>query len=164
MFDLAVIESDGNGGDVQLLGNDLAVIKGVENQIFLALFGGNIEQSTVNNNSTEADSKDFWGNKLFLPNEPNLQFNSETERVLNNTPLTSSGRTIIESAVKKDLDFFTDFGTVDITVDIVSDDRLNINIKAIQQIQKEKIIIVKLKKKATGDWFIMDFNNDFYFG
>lgn len=162
-FDLAIIESNGNGGDAQLVGNDLAVVYGLENQIFFALFGGNIEQST-NSSITEPDSKDWWGNNLFMPNNPSIQFNSETERALNSTALNSSGRIVIENAMKKDLDFFSEFGTVNLTVEIVSDDRLNVRIRVTQEKSKEKIMIVKLKKKTDGDWFIMDFNNDFYFG
>lgn len=161
--DLALIESDGNGGDVQLVGNDLAVIFNTENQIFLALFGGNIEQST-NTSNIVADSKDWWGNNLLMPSNSSIQFNSLTERTLNTTPLTSSGRGIIENAIKKDLEFFSEFGTVDVNVVIVSDDRINITIKTMQAQSKERVILVKLKKKATGDWFILDFNNDFYFG
>lgn len=162
-WDVALIESDGNGGDAQLVGNDLAVIFNTENQIFLALFGGNIEQST-NTSITVPDSKDWWGNNLFMPSNSSTQFNSLTERTLNNTPLTSAGRGIIENAIKKDLEFFSEFGTVDVKVIIVSDDRINIEIKTMQVQSKEKIILVKLKKKGTGDWFILDFNNDFYFG
>lgn len=162
-FDVGLIESDGNGGDVQLMGNDLAVILNTENQVFLAFFGGNKEQST-NPSNIPADSKDYWANGLFMPSDPSIQFNSETERALDNTPLTSSGRGIIENAMKKDLEFFSVFGTVDVRVEIVSDDRINAFIRTKQSKSKERVILVKLKKKATGDWFILDFNNDFYFG
>jgi len=163
-WDYAIIESGGNGGDYQLVGNDLAVIYGPENQFFLALFGGNIEQSSTSN-ITEPDSKDWWGNKSLMPGQESLWFNSATERALNETAVTSSGRLVIENAAKQDLDYFSKFGTVNVRVEIVSDDRLNMKISATLENSKEVVVIIRLKKKATGDWSIMDFSlEDFYFG
>ena len=64
MFDLAVIEN-GNGGDIQVFGNDLAIVNGIENMPYLGMFGGNLEQSTVDNEVTEF-SLDWWGNDLLM--------------------------------------------------------------------------------------------------
>ena len=44
-WDLAILES-GNGGDVSMNGSDLAVYYLDENDIYLRMFGGNIEQDT----------------------------------------------------------------------------------------------------------------------
>src|SRR5690606_6946193 len=90
-FDVAIGEAEGNGGDIKLLGNDLAVIYSHENQVYLALFGGNVEQSTPAQETTET-TEDWWGNNLLFGGDAAKQFNSETERALNNTALNSAGR------------------------------------------------------------------------
>ncbi|MCE3278022.1 MAG: hypothetical protein K0S44_213 [Bacteroidetes bacterium] len=159
-FDVAVIETL-NGGDVQIKGSDLALVFGLENMIYLAMFGGNVEQSTEA--EVPVQSFDWWGNRLLFRDTPSAQFNSETERTLNNTPLTSAGRVTIENAIKKDLEFLEDFGaTVEVKVSIVATDRINVSIRVVFEAKGEKIIIINFKKKADGDFFIADFNNDFY--
>jgi len=162
-WDLSLIESEGNGGDYQLLTNDFASVFNDENVIFLALFGGNIEESTPSK-VTRAQSFDWWGNNLLMRGQPEIQFNSQTERALNTTALTSSGRIVIENAMKKDLEFLKENGDLTISVKIVSDDRIHLSIRYIAAIGRERITVVNLKKKATGDWSILDFNDDFYFG
>lgn len=162
MWDLAIISTD-NGGDVQLKGNDLVVVNGTENMLYLGMFGGNVEQVT-NNTVVEVESFDWWGNNLFMPSEKAIQFNSIVEKTLNSTALTSSGRAIIENAIKKDLEFFSPFGTVEVTVTIVATDRIDVTIKTKQNQGQATITVINFKKKASGDWFILDFNNDFFFG
>lgn len=163
IFDL-VINDKGDGGDAVMLGHDLAITKSSQNMIYLGLFGGNIEQST-NNTVTEVQSFDFWGNNLLMRSDPSIQFNSTTERILKTTPLNSAGRVTIQNAIKKDLEFFKDFGTiVDVIVTIVSDDRISAVIQSLQDSSEEIITVVNFKKQANGDWYILDFNNDFYFG
>jgi phage gp46-like protein len=160
-FDVAIVETL-NGGDVQLNGNDLAVINGIENMIYLALFGGNVEASTQTR-FVQVQSFDYWANALFMKNTPSQQFNSETERALNNTPLTSSGRVLIENAIKKDLDFFKNVGaTVDITVLIVATDKITINIKVTIPQEQTTLTIINLRKTTDGDFFILDFDTDFF--
>lgn len=160
-FDLAVIESDGNGGDLQMVGNDLAVVRGIENMPYLGMFGGNVEQVTKNK-VDEVESFDWWGNNLLMPANQSIQFNSITEKALNSTPLTSSGRVIIENAIKKDLQFLADSATIEVTVTIVSTDRINVKIKIAQKTGSEKVTIINFKKSANGDFFLLDFNNDFF--
>ncbi len=159
-FDLAIIETL-NGGDFQLQGNDLAVVNSIENMIYLALFGGNIEESTQQS-FIQAQSFDYWGNSFLTPDQ---QFNSDTERTLNSTPLTTSGRVIIENAIKKDLDFFKVFGaTVTVSVSIIATDKLSVNIKVMFPNQQASMTIINFRKAASadGDFFILDFNDDFF--
>jgi hypothetical protein len=73
-MDLAIIET-GNGGDLQLVGNDLAMVNGIENMPYLGMFGGNIEESTVNK-VEKLQSFDWWGNNLLMPGNQSIQFNS----------------------------------------------------------------------------------------
>lgn len=157
-WDLAIIET-GNGGDLILNGNDLGVVKGIENMPYLGLFGGNVEQITSADKIS--DSKDWWGNDLLMKSNPSIQFNSIIEKTLNTTGLTSAGRIVIENAIKKDLEFLAEQATISVTVTITATDRIDINIRVeIDSILK--VIILNFKKIADGDWVITDFNNDFF--
>lgn len=134
-MDLKVIESL-NGGDLVKNPKDLQVIYGFQNMPYLALFGGNVEESTPEVRVEGRQYFDWWLNNLFFPKDASVQFNSETERTLNTVPLTSQGRVQIEQAVIKDLEFFRDIGDaqVRVAVSIVSDDRVIIGIQIGQQI------------------------------
>lgn len=155
-FDLAIRETN-NGGDLIYLGRDLSVVNSIENMIYLGMFGGNIEQST--STSPVADAKDYWANNIFMNSDPVQQFNSETERALNTVPLTSSGRVLIENAIKKDLQFLASQATITVSVSIVATDRIDVTIT--MKVDKEiKIIVVTFKKQTNGD-FNIDFNSDF---
>jgi hypothetical protein len=127
-MDLLVIESNGNGGDLVKKPKDLAVIEGLQTMPYLALFGGNVEASTGKRLATE-QAFDYWGNTVFAPNDQKLQMNSQTERALINTPLTSAGRAIIENAVKQDLIFMKDFCKVAVAVTIPNVDKVLIGIR-----------------------------------
>lgn len=162
-FDHAIGESQGNGGDLQLLGNDLALVYGNENQVYLALFGGNVEQNTPAL-ITNAQTEDYWGNNLFWPNDPSKQFNSNTERTLNTTALNSAGRITIENAVKSDLKFLVDMGaTVTVNVTIPSVNLVTIMIRTVYKDGIRRMTIIKFGKQFTdGDFSLVDFNEDFF--
>lgn len=129
-MDLLVIEN-GNGGDIKQSGNDLLMQGGFGNMIYLAMFGGNIQGVTKEKLPTE-ESKDWWGNNLLMPQDASIQFNSLTEKTLMEVALNSSGRIIIEQAVKKDLDFMKSFSVVTVTVTIPATDKVKINVKITQ--------------------------------
>jgi hypothetical protein len=158
-MDLAVLET-GNGGDLQLKGNDLAMVFGYENNVYLALFGGNVEQVTPPNRVPGTEDFSWWGNRLLMPSNQSNQFNSITERTLKTTPLTSAGRLIIENAVKKDLEFMAAFAKVKVDVVIVATDVVNINIET-RQLDGQPSITIITYNPTTGD-FNIDFNNDFF--
>lgn len=86
MMDLKLINTL-DGGELVQSGNDFATVSGVENTVYLALFGG---------------SK-WVGN--FLTDKP---YQSETEKTLNTVTLNSDGRLQIEQAVNKDLQYLND--------------------------------------------------------
>lgn len=160
MFDPVIIET-GNGGDLQLVGNDLGVVFNIENMIYLALFGGNKEEVTKVK-IVEVESFDYWANNLLMPGNPSQQFNSITEKTLDKVALNSEGRILIENAIKKDLEFLYDFGvTYTVTASIQSDDRLRVEIKIFLDKTKPTVTIINFKKSADGDFFILDFNDDF---
>jgi hypothetical protein len=161
MFDLAIIET-GSGGDLQLLGNDLAVVNGIENMAYLGMFGGNLEQSTVDNEVNEF-SLDWWGNTLLMKSNPSIQMNSIVERTLNSTPLTSAGRLVIENAIKYDLVFLEKIigSQIEVSVSIISDDRIDVTLR-INFLKETRVTVIKFKKQSDGDFSIFDFNQDFY--
>lgn len=122
----------GNGGELIRTAKDLSVISGFENMPYLAMFGGNTEASTPVTRQEDEQAFDWWANSLLFPNDESIQMNSLTERTLRQVPLTSSGRKIIEEAVKKDLDFMKDFAKVSVDVSIPATDRAQINIKVVR--------------------------------
>lgn len=158
MWDISIIET-GNGGDMQMNGSDFAVVTGIENMPYLGMFGGNVEQSTGVDKL--ADAKDWWANDLLMKSKPSIQMNSLVERVLNNTPLTTGGRIVIENAIKKDLEFLQEQAQIEVTAIIEATDRIKISIRvAIDSVTK--VIVANFKKIADGDWVISEFNDDFY--
>ena len=162
MFDLAISEANGNGGDLKIIGNDLTTVESIENMPYLGMFGGNVAASTTNDPvPTTSQRFDWWGNNVLMPSEQSIQFNSSVERILNTTPLTSSGRQTIEEAIKDDLKFLADSAKIEVAVSIISVDTININIRIIRTGVDQKIVTLVFQKATDGDWFLLDFNTDF---
>lgn len=141
-----------DGGDLVKNPKDLAMILGLENMPLLALFGGNVEASTPVQRLANQESFDWWGNNLLMASDPSIQFNSETERLLNNVALSSSGRLQIEETVKKDLAFLSPFADIKAEVKLVSVDRIAIGLK----IEQKKIVFIwDVTNKGLTDAFKM---------
>jgi len=127
MSDLKIILTP-EGGDFELVGPDLVVINGFQNMPLIGLFGGNRKEST--REYTEAEQRgDWWGNSYFMPNNSDIQFNSDLERLLYNVALTSESRLQIEQTVKRDLKFMLGFSTFTVSVSLIYVDQIEINIK-----------------------------------
>ena len=103
----------------------------LDNMPLLALFGGNREQSTPTQRNVNEKYFDWWGNSLMLDN-PEAQFNSETERVMHSVALNSFGRVQIEEAIKRDLSFMKPFAQITVRTEILDQNILKINIKLIK--------------------------------
>jgi hypothetical protein len=161
MMDLAITEENNNGGDLILIGNDLAMVFGIENMPYLAMFGGNPGFPTKNK-VVEEQSFDWWGNNLLMAGNQSIQLNSLTELTLRKVALNSSGRIQIEEAIKKDLEFLSAFATVTVSASIVSLDHIRIEIKILQNDGLSSVKIINLRKTLDGDFSISDFNNDFF--
>ena len=125
-----------DGTDLELIGVDLVSIDGFQNMPLLGLYGGNFEESTKVFNLAELRS-DWWGNEMLDFDNPSVQMNSKLERTLINTALNSAGRIEIEETVKKDLEFMTTFGDLEVTVSIVDVDRISIYIKITEPSNEE---------------------------
>jgi hypothetical protein len=136
MTDLQIIEK-GNGGDLVIGKSDLRIVEGFTSMPYLALFGGNVEQNTPTERLTSSQYFDFWGNELFHPTNPNLQFNSNTERTLKEVVLNSQGRLRIEQAVKSDLAFMNDFCNIFVEVNLPAIDRVEIRVKLTEKTNQQ---------------------------
>lgn len=81
---------------------------------------------------------------LFFQNDESVQMNSNTERVLLNVSLNSSGRIQIERAVRKDLEFMKPFATVTVSVSIVSTDRvvIGVNIVRLDNLERRAFVYI----------------------
>lgn len=158
-WDVAIVET-GNGGDLQLVGNDLGVVNGIENMPYLAMFGGNVEAVTGGAVVT-ADSKDYWGNNLLWPGDGAIQWNSIVEKTLNTTALNSAGRAVIEAAIKTDLKFLEKQAKITVSVTIVSTDRINVRLEIKQNSGGQQVTVINYKKSNDGDFWILDFNDDY---
>lgn len=166
-MDLAVLET-GNGGDLQLIGNDLAPQQGWGNMPYLGMFGGAVE-SVTKQRVTGDDDRSWWGNNLLMPQDSSIQFNSLTEKKLMNVVLNSAGRIDLENTIKEDLKFMQAFADVNVTVSIISDDKIKIliRIKEIVGFQtpdifRQFIYIWDATKRMLGDFSLNDFNDDFF--
>ncbi len=155
-----LIKENGNGGDFQLLGNDLAVCKSIEGAAYMAMFGGNTEADTKLPRIPGVQDYSWWGN-TFIQQYPFSQFNSLTERTLNSTPLTSAGRPVIENAIRKDFAFLP--GTT-VSVAIVSTDRIDVTLTAILPSGLPRVQVFSLSRNPdTGDFDLGDFDfTDFF--
>lgn len=142
-MDLKVIET-GNGGDFVKVARDLVTINGFESMPYLALFGGNVAASSPNVRLETEQDFSWWGNSLLMPNDKTLQFNSDTERALNTIPLTSSGRVLIEQAVRRDLEFMREFAIVKVIVSIPATDKVIIGVRIEQpdNLQRRDFIFI----------------------
>lgn len=130
----------GTGGEMVIEANDIVLTESLFQMIYLALFGGNIEASTTGNELPSELRYDWWGNELLFGEVREVQFNSETERVLKETVLNTSGRTIIERAVEYDLQFLNQIADYSVEVSLETYNRVEIMIK-LQRLdnQQEKI-------------------------
>lgn len=139
-MDIEVLET-GNGGDILRKGKDLSMVFSFENMPYLALFGGNVEAVTGTRVAGE-QAFDYWGN-TFLETE-SLQFNSITEKTLMEIPLNSSGRLIVEEAIKTDLRFMEPFADVTVSTEIIGVDHLRIAINVIKpdNLEEKKYIYI----------------------
>lgn len=125
--DLHLFES-GSGGDFEIINNDLSLSETIFQSIYISLFGGNIETSTLGNEVAGQERYDYWGNSLLFSENKNKQFNSETERVLDNIVLNSSGRLQVKQAVENDLIYLKNIAIYSVDIFILSRNSLKISI------------------------------------
>lgn len=129
--DIDIFEN-GSGGEIAIDNGDIALTNYLFNQVYLALFGGNVAATTLGNEPAGIVREDYWQNDLLYFNQPALQFNSLTELALLQNALSSSGRIAIQRAVESDLQYLNTIAEVTVNVVILSTNRLQIAV-TIQQ-------------------------------
>lgn len=109
--------------DIAMSNRDIVMCSEVENQNYLAHFGGNVEALT--SSEVEAGEQHFayWANP-FMPEK--TQFNSELEKSLLANELSSRGRVEIQQAAEADLQYLEGFAATSTLVSITGVDRLEI--------------------------------------
>lgn len=153
-FDIALFENN-NGGDVLVKGNDLVKYYENEGQVYLALFGGNVEEDTPSVQIPGKVRNYYWGN-YYLSSEN--QFNSKTERSLKNVELSSQGRAKIQSAVEYDLNYLKKYATVDVQVSIIGQNKITIKIFTTYFTGKKILTTLTYSSPNTdGDFSLLDF-------
>jgi len=125
--DFLIFES-GNGGELGIFNKDISFVEKLYYQIYLRLFGGNVEASTKGNELPNEVRLDWWGNSLFFKNRPSKQFNSETERTLKSVALNSVGRTVINQAIENDLKYFRNIAKINVNTLLLSANKVEMQI------------------------------------
>lgn len=123
--DIELYES-GSGGEINIENNDIQLNESLYQTIYIALFGGNVEASTIGNEVETEERLDYWANPLLFATKTNKQYNSETQRTLSNVTINSNGRLKIKQAVENDLTFINSIASYEVEVSIISTDRIEI--------------------------------------
>lgn len=144
----------GAGGDFAIIDNDLAMGESLYQQIFLALFGGNFEASTKSTYLETEERFDYWGNSLIWKKEIVKQFNSETERTIQNTTLNSSGRLTIIQAVNVDLSYLKSMLNYTIDVQILDRDKLKIIVSFSEKTNQQDRVLQMVYNNAKNEVII----------
>ena len=101
-----------DGGDLAIINNDLATNNGFSNLIYLALFGGNVNQEI-----------EWWGNS-----ELDLEFNSEFEQALKTQPLTIAGLERLEKIAISDLEELKQYGELTVVAELLGLNKLKLSV------------------------------------
>lgn len=144
----------GSGGDFAIIDDDLAMGESLYQQIFLALFGGNFEASTKISYLDTEERNDYWGNSLVWKNEQSKQFNSETERTIQNNALNSSGRLNILRAVNIDLEYLKSVLVFTADVQIMERDKLRIIVNFTQKTNQQDRVLQMVYDNAKNEVII----------
>lgn len=137
--DISIYES-GSGGEIAVEGDDIALVEQLFNQCYLAFFGGNIEASTLGNEIETEVRNDWWGNSLLFPQQPEVQFNSQTEKALRSNALNSVGRVNIQRAVDADLQYLNTIADIKSNVVILSTNKVQISVAISQPSNQTEVL------------------------
>ena len=121
----------GEGADYVVLENDIQLSNALWLPVYLALFGGNVAQTTDSVSEDFLQRFDYWGNTL-LESFPEAQYNSEFERSLNETALNTGNIVLLEGIAKRDLRFLSGLGEINVDISLIRVDAIEINIDLIE--------------------------------
>lgn len=144
----------GSGGDFAIVNDDLLMGESLFQQIFLALFGGNIEESTKQFYLETEERFDYWGNTLLWNDVKTKQFNSETERTLRNVAVNSSGRIAVLQAVELDIAYLKTVANIVPDVQILSRSEIKITIVLSEKSNQQDKLLQFVYNNASGEVII----------
>jgi hypothetical protein len=148
--DILLFEA-GDGGEMVIQSNDLVLVETILQQAYLALFGGNVEANTVGDEIPTQERFDYWANALLWPDTPSKQFNSNTERTIQNTALNSSGRIKIQQAVENDLEYLKLIVNFEVSVSILSTNKVEISVRMSKKDNLEDKVLVLIYDNAKNE-------------
>ena len=119
MADL-LIYSTGNGTDT-----DFDTTESLFNSVYLSLFGGNVSEDTPETPTEGKQRTDWWGNSLFNTEQ---QFNSVTERTIEENTLSGQGLKNIREAIEIDLKWLAKLSVVEVFLEATNVNTLIINV------------------------------------
>jgi len=151
--DIALFESGGSG-DFSIVNDDLLMGESLYQQIYLALFGGNLEADTKQVYTEKEERFDYWGNSLIWNDVKSIQFNSQTERTIQNNALNSSGRLAIMQAVDLDLHYLSSIITYEVDVSIISAIKLSIIVNFTEKTNQQDRALVLIYDNAKKEIII----------
>ena len=151
--DILLFES-GDGGEMSIMSNDLALSETLYQQVYLALFGGNVQQNTKSDFLISEQRFDYWGNSLIWNTQQSRQFNSNTERVLNQVALNGSGRLKIIQAVVDDLEYLNDLLTATVDVQFLETNKIRITVSFVPKGNQENKVLQLVYNNAKNELII----------
>lgn len=148
------LHESGNGGEMAIVSNDLLIGESLFQQVYLALFGGNLEANTLGNELLTEERFDWWGNSLFFSENQNKQFNSNTEKTINNVALNSQGRLQILNAINEDLSYLNELLSYDVNVQLFEVNKIRIIINFIPKSNQENRVLQLVYDNAKNELLI----------
>lgn len=85
-----------NDGDISVEGGIMAMSGGIETAAYLSLFGGNEDDD-----GSDGSPANWWGN--IDETQPEREYHSETQHVLQAMPATANNLLKVEAAAQRDL-------------------------------------------------------------
>lgn len=151
--DISIYES-GDGGELLILNNDLALQESLYSQVYLALFGGNVEQDTKRNFLPTEQRNDYWANALLWSEETSKQFNSQTERTLETLVLNSAGRLSLIRVIESDLSYLSELLTYSVDVEFPKLNNIRIIVKFTPKTAQEDKVLQMVYDNAKNELII----------
>jgi phage gp46-like protein len=148
------LHESGNGGEMAIVSNDLLMGESLFQQVYLALFGGNIEAITRGDELITEERFDYWANPLFFSEIPSKQFNSITEKTINSVALNSQGRLSIINAINEDLSYLTELLNYSIDVQIFEVNKIRIIINFTPKNNQQSRVLQLVYDNAKNELII----------
>jgi phage gp46-like protein len=148
------LHESGNGGEMAIVSNDLLMGESLFQQVYLALFGGNIEAVTRGDELITEERFDYWANPLFFSEIPSKQFNSITEKTINSVALNSQGRLSIINAINEDLSYLTELLNYSIDVQIFEVNKIRIIINFTPKNNQQSRVLQLVYDNAKNELII----------